>query len=542
MNNLDKSFLHEMIGKIFENGFDNKYYKYYNSRNVVLCCPDLIKTIFEHLTIPNDKLNFKLTCKFFYQSVKDKFYSKEESVLTDKFHTSFIMYYNGVPNWSAINVDAINNKIKNNLGNINKLVIEFGPTFHMTRSLEKFSFFKRIKILEFCGDINQHHFTIFKLSKYLQPQTITIDNFVNSWIIDKISPNEEWFFPKSMKNLTFKCDNKNCLKLLQKGLVNFYPNEIDTLNLFVSCIFSTNVTSSNDLFEATKYFKNVNIIYSGIYENTSFVKLFNSTIINSKYSKYNFFLRLSIYIDIWYQEISIICNKLLFLSLETKEYTAAGRKLLEENEVNRIYYCLSMMKSLETLIVDFSIINSGISFEKFCLVITKKLKNLQLVKCQQLNLVNLKNIANNLKNIEILSLHEVESEDITMIEIFELFPRVNCLEVFFSKSFESSKVSDVLANENRTRLKWPKTIILNIFTLFNDHNELEELRNMIRNTPLKSGQTNLAIQSYRKPSENDLLKLTRITFQKCSGCSEYFKVFKIKHFPHQYRIFMYEET
>uniref|UniRef100_A0A0N5CAI8 F-box domain-containing protein n=2 Tax=Strongyloides papillosus TaxID=174720 RepID=A0A0N5CAI8_STREA len=543
----------ENLKVIFEDDIEKKE----SCQDVVLNCPELIRILFEHLIMPVDKLNFRLTCRKFYESIKNKVHYEEESILTDKFHTSFTMLIKGIafkflrgslkmylirpPNWDEINFNIISQKIQNNLGNVKKLFIEF-DSFIKVEIFSQFNCFKSIKILEFGGDIQSHHLLLFNYSISLQPHTIIFSNFVNFLSINDTTFDKEWSFPKSMKYLSFKCDNQNCLHVLEEGLKYFSWNEIDTLDIVISFLFPSNLTSIDSFYNVIKYFKKVNIVYSGKHENSDFIEFSKSIINNDFSSKYSMFLKFSVYTDLSFHDMSYVGKCLKYLIVESAVYIPSSKRILVEDEVNKIYYNLFMMRNLETLIIDFWIINSGISFEKFILSINKNLKNLQVINCQQLKLIDLRHISSNLRNLEILSLHEVESDEITLVEIFELFPAIKCLEVFFSKSFNSCKLIEVMTNKEDDKLKWPKTTILNIFTLYCEDNELNKLRKIVSNTPLKSGQANLAIQSYRKFSGTSLLRLIRMTFQRCSGCSDYFKVFKVRYFPYRYRIFMYEET
>uniref|UniRef100_A0A0N5BEU7 FTH domain-containing protein n=1 Tax=Strongyloides papillosus TaxID=174720 RepID=A0A0N5BEU7_STREA len=135
-------------------------------------------------------------------------------------------------------------------------------------------------------------------------------------------------------------------------------------------------------------------------------------------------------------------------------------------------------------------------------------------------------MATHLKNLNTLSLLGIESGDITLKEILELFPKIKVLEIFFKKSFKDSQVLDFLKGQKlgdgSYKFAWPKTILLNIFTYYPNEEEFYDFQMVERTISRKSGQLTFSDDgSYRaKPC------ILRVTLQQSPGCYDHLRVFK----------------
>ncbi|CEF65094.1 Hypothetical protein SRAE_1000334700 [Strongyloides ratti] len=514
-------------------------------QNTVLNCSELISILYDQLSDPVDKLNFKLTCRTFYNITRNKISNSQDSVCNKDSYDEYGFttqgsYYSLRNNVLCIQLhfgnfflqpdfDLLAHKIKNNINKVTKLKIQFG-WFNCIEALERLDIFQKIKIFEFTRfPLQPIHMLTFKYLKSMKPHTVILDCSLYDFYDNENKINEKWFFPKSMKNLSFKCSGKYWANLLLEGLIYFNPNDLDILELtFNNChdIYSKNANKLNIISE---YFKKVNIIYNGVYIIDRFYKLVESFTNNYNSSKFNICIQVEIYDDFWDVASSNVCKKIELLWIFY--FTEPNRKF--DNNADIICENLSKMSNLKTLVIDFKMFKSGRSFKRMINCLNKDLKNIQITGCQKFQLIHLEYMAKKFKNIEILSLHEVLSNDLTIIEIFRLFPSLKILEVFFSKSFKSSGIMDFFKGEpvenESYKFKWPKTKFLNIFTYYPEEYEFNELKLIEKQIPRKSGQLIISKDKYNanQLGEKDLL---RITLQTHSECCNYLNVFMNKFF------------
>uniref|UniRef100_A0A0N5BUJ6 F-box domain-containing protein n=1 Tax=Strongyloides papillosus TaxID=174720 RepID=A0A0N5BUJ6_STREA len=534
-----------LLGKprysIKENSIENQQHP----QNVVFNCNELISIIYDQLSNPVDKLNFKLTCKNFYYIIRNKVSLVEDSLLNENssdeydFHAQGSHYSlrNNILNIQLhfgnillqSNFDLLVQKIRNNINKVGKLRIQFG-WFNCVHALERLDVFNNVKILEFTRfPLQQMHMLTFKYLKSLQPHTIILDCSLFDFYDKDNSVNDKWHFPRSMKNLSIKCTGKYWSKLLLDGLLEFKANELDTLELILNDCHDTYLNSSNKLHKISEYFRKVNIVYNGVYIIEKFYKFAESFTKNDYSSKFNINLQVEIYDDFWDVAPSNVCRKIELLWIFY--FIEANRKF--DNNIDIICSNLYKMHNLKTLVIDFNMFRSGRSFREMVCALNKNLKNIQINGCQNFKLSHLEFMAKHFKNIEILSLHEVKSGSTTISKILRLFPSIKILEVFFAKSFQSSKVLEFFKgdkDENGSyRFKWPNVKCLNIFTYYPETVELNEFRMIEKRIPRKCGQLIIGKDKYHinHGNEKDLL---RITLQNYSGCWNYLKVFMNKHF------------
>uniref|UniRef100_A0A0K0E931 F-box domain-containing protein n=1 Tax=Strongyloides stercoralis TaxID=6248 RepID=A0A0K0E931_STRER len=514
-------------------------------QNTVFNCSELINILYDQLSDPVDKLNFKLTCRSFYNIISNKVSHSQESIFNknslDEYgftvQGSHFSIRNNILNIQLHlgnslfqpNFDLLVNKIKNNINKVVKLKVQFG-WFSCVKELEKLDIFHKIKIFEFTRfPLQPIHMLTFKYLKSLQPHTIILDCSLYDFYDNENKIDEKWFFPRSMKNLSFKCAGKYWAKFLLEGLSIFKLKELNNLELIFNDCHDTYSKYSNKLKIISEYFNEINIIYNGVYIIDRFYKLVDSFTSYSNSIKFNISIQVEIYDDFWDVASTNACKKVELLWIFF--FTERNRKF--DNNADVICGTLSKMSNLKTLIIDFKMFKCGRNYKRMISSLNNDLKNIQIAGCQNFKLIHLQFMAKKFRNIEILSLHEVSSSDITITEIFNLFPSLKILEVFYLKSLKSSGFLDFLKGNNIEddvyKFKWPTTKFLNIFTYYPDEYELNELKIIEKKIPRKSGQLIISKDKYNinQVDEKDLL---RITLQNHSECRNYLKVFMNQYF------------
>uniref|UniRef100_A0A0K0EGX2 F-box domain-containing protein n=1 Tax=Strongyloides stercoralis TaxID=6248 RepID=A0A0K0EGX2_STRER len=525
----------------------------------VFNCAELVNIVYEQLPTPTDKIHFMLTCKAIYNTVKNKILLPQESLLNKAtiinksilieftkitLHSEYLEISPG-PREHLDNqlIDIINKKIKNNTKNIKKLYIN--PIYeNWNIVIQKFNSFENIEYLKIAWTSPPRSLHFFENLNSLKPINIFCDCQETISYRKEIECNKNWSFPKSMKNLTVKCKSKSWIKILLNGLKNFQYEELETIEIIHQSNFIYNFLNHwNEFIRLVNYFKKINIISDFAIFTGEFYNFLDCLVSTNVNIKCHLNLKVSIDSSFWYEIGWNVCEKIELLCI-INAIERINLKKLNENDIKEIYNTLYKLQKLETLMFRFTIIDLGIQIETFICNITKNLKNIQITDCTKMNLKNLHEIAKNLKNLEIISLYGIESNDITLDKILELFSNVKVLEVFFKKSFKKSEILEFLKGKKldngHQEFIWPKITCLNIFTFYPKKTELNELYKIEKKIPRKCGQLLFDIDKlyFETVAETNIF---RITLQKCSGCYKYLKTFRNNIFKITSKIGFYED-
>uniref|UniRef100_A0A0K0FZF6 F-box domain-containing protein n=1 Tax=Strongyloides venezuelensis TaxID=75913 RepID=A0A0K0FZF6_STRVS len=509
---------------------------------IVFKCPELVALIYKNLSNLTDKYNFILTCKTIHNIVKRIIIIPEESVLNQNsfdsesifidytkltLHCNFLEISPGpIEIHDGESVNNVNKKIKINTKNIKKLYIN-SDFENWNQVIRKLNSFENIKYLKIAWTSISQNLNFFNYLTTLNPDTIYCDCQETVRHVNNEGNNENWSFPKSIKKFKIKCKSYLWIDTLLEGLSNFKQNEIDFLELIPFSNFACNFTNYwNKFIRLTSYFKRVDI--------TSDFSIYGQEFYNSMQrlssiddiSKFWLNLKVSIDSSFWNEIQPVTCLKIKLLCILNIVEIING-EFVDQNMANSIYNTLFRMQRLETLMFRFTMTDLGVNFTNFIHSVSKNLKNIQITDCNKMKLVDLQTMAAHLNNLDTLSLHGIESDEITLKEIFELFKSVKVLEVFFKKSFKNSQILDYFKGQKLSdgscKFIWPKTICLNIYTYYPNKEEFYDFHMIEKIIPRKSGQLIFAFDKLYFEDETDIF---RVTLQQSPGCYNHLKVFR----------------
>uniref|UniRef100_A0A0N5BZR4 F-box domain-containing protein n=1 Tax=Strongyloides papillosus TaxID=174720 RepID=A0A0N5BZR4_STREA len=530
------------------------------SCEIVFDCPELVTMVYKNLSDLKDKSNFIRTCKTFFNSVEKIKSLPEECGLNGDFfdindvisiddtvlhlHRDYLVI---TPGRREIHdgqlVNNVNKKIKMNTKNTRKLYIS--PYLrNWNQVTRKLNSFENIKHLKIGWDLKLPKLNFFNYLTTLNPDTIYLmDRQCTLFARDGRnykSSNENWSFPRSVKRFIIKY--RGCLPIsrLLEGLSNFGQNEIDFLELIPTCFTKSDfINCWNKFIRLTDYFKRIDITSNYIIYEQGFYNCMKRLSSIDNNSKFWFNLKANIDSSFWNEIDHQICLKVRLLCILNN--IVEGR-YVDENLASTIYRTLFMMHGLETLMFGFTITDLGVNFASFIHNVSRKLKNIQITDCEKMKLIDLQTMAAHFKDLHTLSLHGIKSDDITLKEIFDLFPKIKVLEVFYKKSFKDSQVLDFFKgqklNDGSYKFVWPKTVLLNIFTYYPNEEEFHDFQMVEKTIPRKSGQLLYSPDRSYFKGKTDIL---RVTLQQSSGCYNHLEVFKAYSCEMFYELLFYQD-